>query len=240
MFETAHHEEPKFAYKWMQSSCRARMELTVSSWLREFGPDCLKYQDLKSRGCRTRQKIVQKGLVRLVKIPKIEMIGENFFGQNQRTMTFLFFFLLCVMATKAPLVQYHFYNGWVFRVAGSMQVAENSDFWSGEATQYSNLTNGKLFGFIDWMCSRFYMFSVTLFCWGSPLFTRAFVVSVYGTLYTWGSMFCMVCTCRFRCMVASLCFTRYVSVGLMWRHGHDMQLTAALLKQTCGRCWLFL
>lgn len=125
------------------------------------------------------------------------------------------FFLLCVMATKAPLVQYHFYNGWVFRVAGSMQVAENSDFWSGEATQYSNLTKGKLFGFIDWMCSRFYMFSVTLFCWGSPLFARAFVVSVYGTLYTWGSMFCMVCTCRFRCMVSSLCFTRYVSVGLV-------------------------
>ena len=103
MFETSHHEEPKFAYKWMQSSCRARMELTVSSWLCEFGPDCLKYQDLKSRGCRTRQKIVQKGLVRLVKIPKIEMIGENFFGQNQRTMTFLFFFCFVSWLQKLPL-----------------------------------------------------------------------------------------------------------------------------------------
>ena len=164
-------------------------------------------------------------LVRLVKTPKIQMIGEDFFGPNQRNTNF--FFLLCVMGTEAPLVHYHFNDGWIFRLAGSMQVAQNSNFWSGEVTQCRNLTRGNLFGFKDWMCLRFGMFCVILFCLGSPLFALAFVVSVYGTLYIWGSMFCIVYVCRFLCIVSSLCCF-VVSVGLMWRHRHDTQFTEQL------------
>lgn len=108
-------------------------------------------------------------LVRLVKTPKIQMIGEDFFGPNQRNTNF--FFLLCVMGTEAPLVHYHFNDGWIFRLAGSMQVAQNSNFWSGEVTQCRNQREPfwiqRLDVFKIWhvLCDSF-LFRVSSFCTG--------------------------------------------------------------------------